>query len=108
MKKNNTKSESKTDDNLEFQANEEISGIESTNPLIIMSVPILIVCVFLLFVLILLMLAIRKKYRKKIMDKYKAYKKKMLWNGLIRTASIGYLNLCITAFANLMVIRKGK
>ena len=47
--------------------------------------------VFVLVMLIMLILKVARKYRDKISKKFNDIKKKMLWNGIIRSQLITYV-----------------
>jgi hypothetical protein len=46
-----------------------------------------------------------KKHREKIKQKLISTKEKFFWNGAIRSVSLGYMNLCIAAYVNVVVLR---
>lgn len=90
-----------------FSGSAENSGIESTNPLIILLVPVAIASTFVLGVCLTAAFAIIVvKCRKPALIKLRKLKEKMMWNGAIRSVSIGYLNLCIAGQVKLIELRK--
>jgi hypothetical protein len=57
---------------------------------------IMIGCVSIVVGFIMLILMIFKKYRTKIYIKFSDLKKKMLWNGIIRSLFISYFEVVLT------------
>ena len=98
--------EGKNPDDPAFSGNLEASGIQSTNPLIILLVPLSIAAVLILGVCAYGTFMIAVKYRKRTLKKLRDFKDKMMWNGAIRSVSIGYVNFCIAAQVKLLELRK--
>ena len=74
----------------------ESSGVKCGNIAVNLSMIIFAVIVaILVIVLMFCMKAICKRWKEKIVNKLKDMKKKFMWNGLIRSMSISYINICI-------------
>ena len=68
---------------------------------------IFIAVVFLVFLMLMgCLVVVFRKHKQKILDKLKVIKDKMIWNGLIRSVSMGYLNLCIAAVVKVQDMRR--
>ena len=70
----------------------------STNPTLNISQYIFLIAFALIFAAVLVAVAVlAKKFRQKITQKLIATKKKFVWNGTIRSISLAYINLCLSA-----------
>ena len=81
--------------------------MESTNPIvnnILYLFALAVFVVFLIFAMILRIIFI--KFKEKLKKKLTQLKEKFIWNGIIRSMSIAYINLVIGAYLKLKEIRK--
>ena len=84
----------------------ESSGVKTANPLVNLSVGLVVLAGVLAAVCGAAGLALAcRKHREKIKLKLIAARDGFLWNGAIRSASLGYMNLCIAAYVQLVVLR---
>jgi hypothetical protein len=64
--------------------------------------------VFIVVLALLIVLAcVLRKFKKKIIDKIKAIKKKFFWNGFVRALQISYLTQCMTVGSQFKLLLKG-
>ena len=64
--------------------------------------------VFLMLTLALVLLGAYRKARVTIMEKFKEFKKQMLWNGVIETSDISYFNYCLVFVVSLLKMEENE
>jgi hypothetical protein len=85
-----------------MQGSLENSGIESGNMVVNLQQFIfagILFVVFLLFVAVVSVVC--RNYKDKIQEKLQGFKTKFVFNGIIRSINLGYLNLTIAATVNI-------
>lgn len=84
-------------------SNMESSGVESANVAVNMAPYIMIAGLVLVIILLLLIVAVvMRKTRMLIKDKLKKMKETMVWNGIIRSISIGFLAFALSVLVILL------
>ena len=85
-----------------------VSKDQATNPLNGMKMYIMMIAGGLVFLLLLCVLMIFKKFKAKIKVKIIGFQKKFFWNGFVRSIYISYIELVMQGFAILILVKKGK